>query len=90
MNKHLYKPALLVLLLASCTSFRVNETPSPNRSWDHWNAASIAPRIDRFFLGYDSDIDGSFSNKLSNDFAHVRKTCARVFLHHNEDNPFQY
>jgi hypothetical protein len=92
MKKHLHKFALLGLLLAllpSCQSIFESSDPTPNRIWDHWNAYSIPPRVDRFFLGYDSDIDGSYGAKLSADLSHVSKTCQRMFLHHNEDNPFQ-
>ena len=92
MMKHLHKPALLGLLFAllpSCQSIMDFSEPGPNRSWDHWNADSIPPRVDRFFLGYDSDIHGSYGDKFAADFAHVRKTCQRIFLNRNEDNPFQ-
>ena len=92
MKKHLQHSALLGLLVAllpSCQSIFSDSEPGPNRSWDHWNAESIPPRVDRFFLGYDSDKDGAYSDKLASDFAHVRKTCQRFFLNYNSDNPFQ-
>ena len=91
MKKILRNSALLGLLalLPSCQSLFSGDDPGPNRSWDHWNADSIPPRVDRFFLGYDSDRDGAYSDKLKADFAHVRKTCQRVFLNYNSDNPFQ-
>jgi hypothetical protein len=92
MKKHLQSFALLGLLCAilpSCQSIFDSTAPGPNRIWDHWNADSIPPRVDRFFLGYDSDYDGSYHDKLSEDWNHVRKTCQRMFLNRNEDNPFQ-
>ena len=93
MKKHLQHSALLGLLVAllpSCQSILSDAEPAPNRIWDHWNSESIPPRVDRFFLGYDSDEDGAYSDKLAADFAHVRKTSQRVFLNYNSDNPFQY
>ena len=88
MKKLLQHSALLGLLLGllpSCQSIL-----GMNRSWDHWNASSLPARVDRVFLGYDPDVDGTYQEKLRSDFAHIRKTCARVFLNHNEENPFQY
>lgn len=92
MKKHLQKFALLGLLitiLPSCQALMLFSEPEPNRIWDHWNADSIPPRVDRFFLGYDSDVDGSYANKLGTDLGHIRKTCQRIFLNRNEENPFQ-
>jgi len=93
MKKHLQHTILLGLLvglLPSCASVFESSDAPPNRNWDHWNVDSIPPRVDRFFLGgYDSDIHGSYADKFSADMAHVRKTCKRIFLNHNEDNPFQ-
>ena len=93
MKKNLHKLALLGLLIAllpSCRSIYGTSKPGPSRSWDHWNASSVPPRVGRFWLGYDSDIHGSYFDKLSTDLSHVRKTCQRFFLNRNEDNPFQY
>ena len=53
----------------------------------HWRHDSVAPRIGRFFLGYDSQRDGTYK-----DFQHDRKqsielTLRRHLLNHNPDNP---
>ncbi len=80
---------LLVALLPSCQSIINQPEPGPSRTWDHWNARSVPPRVDRFFLGYDADRDGAYTDKLLADYAHVRKTCQRIFFSYNPDNPFQ-
>ena len=56
---------------------------------DHWNDHSVAPRVARFFLGYDAEKDGDYR-----DFQYQRKqdinlTLRRHFLNHNPDNPHQ-
>ena len=76
---------LLLSLLPSCQS-----DPTASVTWDHWNPSSVPPRIERFFLSYDPDRDGAYTEKLSGDINHVRKIGNRVFLHRNTDNPFQY
>ncbi|MCA9001978.1 MAG: hypothetical protein KDB61_08650 [Planctomycetes bacterium] len=53
----------------------------------HWTVQSTFPRMGRFFLGYDSQRDGTYK-----DFAYARKqsvelTLRRHFLNHNPDNP---
>lgn len=55
---------------------------------DHWNARSTAPRVGRFFLGYDPERDGTSYR----DFAWERKqainmTVRRHFFNHDPDNP---
>ena len=63
---------------------------TPNRIRDHWNAESVPPRLERFFFGYDSNIDGPhIINKWKDDQAHVGRTLKRMFFNHNKDNPFQ-
>ncbi len=54
---------------------------------DHWNTHSIAPRVSRYFLGYDAERDGDYR-----DFAWGRKqdinlTLRRHLFNHNPDNP---
>ncbi len=75
---------LLLALLPSCQS-----DPAPSQAWDHWNAASVPPRVERFFLGYDSDKDGPYVDKLKADTEHVGQFMQRAFLNRNTDNPFQ-
>lgn len=70
------------LLFSSCVS-------SPSQVNDHWSDSSIAPRVARVMLGYDSDEYESYreyqwENKLS-----IAKTLQRHLLNHNPDNPFQ-
>ena len=75
---------LLLSLLPSCQS-----DPAPSRAWDHWNADSVPPRVERFLLGYDSDKDGSYATKLKADTKHVGTILQRAIFHTNPDNPFQ-
>ena len=76
---------LLLSLLPSCQS-----KPIASDAWDHWNPSSVPPRIERFFLSYDPDRDGAYTEKLGEDINHVRQIGNRVFLHRNTENPFQY
>ena len=63
---------------------------TPSHKWDHWNAASITPSMERFFLNYDSDDDGhSVWNKVKRDGENGGATFIRMFFHTNSDNPFQ-
>ena len=62
----------------------------PSRTWDHWNAESITPRVGRFLLNYDSDRDGpSIWNKWGKDRENIMETFNRMVFHKNSDNPFQ-
>ena len=87
MKMQFHKPLLLGLILSLLPSCASNPTVSD--TWDHWNASSVPPRIERFFLSYDPDRDGSYMEKLGTDLKHVRKLGNRIFLHRNTDNPFQ-
>jgi|GEM_PF-1060335 len=75
--------AAAALLFSSCISH-------PSRANDHWNSASLAPRVARVMLGYDPDVDGAsyrdyqWQNKLA-----ISKTLQRHFLNWNPDNPYQ-
>jgi len=63
---------------------------TPSHKWDHWNAASITPSMERFLLNYDSDEDGhSVWNKIKRDGESAAGTLKRMFFHTNSDNPFQ-
>ncbi len=78
------KRALIVAALAALSAACQSQGQDIN---DHWNARSNAPRITRFFLGYDGEKDGDYR-----DFAWERKQdinlfLRRHFLHHNPDNP---
>jgi hypothetical protein len=87
MKMQFHKPLLFGLLLSLLPSCQSN--PAPSRTWDHWNAASVPSRVGRFFLGYDSDREGAYIDKLGSDVLHVNKTLKRAFFSTNEDNPFQ-
>ncbi len=54
---------------------------------DHWNADSIAPRMARFFLGYDSSRDGDWRDFTWENKQSINLTLRRHFFHHNPDNP---
>lgn len=87
MKMQFHKPLLFGLLLSLLPSCQSN--PGPSRAWDHWNAASVPPRVERFFLSYDPDRDGAYTDKLKADAGHVNKTLQRAFFGKNQDNPFQ-
>ncbi len=88
MNR-LFLAATLALGSLSChmTTSGYDFTAAGQNVDDHWSHQSVAPRIGRFFLGYDSQRDGTYR-----DFQHARKqsvelTLRRHFLNHNPDNP---
>ena len=87
MKMQFQKPLLFGLLLSLLPSCQSN--PLASDTWDHWNPSSVPPRIERFFLSYDPDRDGSYADKLGEDINHVRQIGNRIFLHRNPDNPFQ-
>jgi hypothetical protein len=77
-----YKEQLLDDLVPS-------DKDKPSLAWDHWNARSISPRMGRFFLNYDSDIDGAkLSTKLTEDRHETYRILVRLFLNNNPGNPF--
>ncbi len=88
MNR-LFLAATLALGSLSChmTTSGYDFTAQGQQIDNHWNANSVAPRATRFFLGYDSQRDGTYR-----DFQHARKqsielTLRRHLLNHNPDNP---
>ena len=80
MTKSLFASAALLLLACSCT------TPGQSVN-NHWSSSSIVPRATRFFLGYDSEKDGSYRDFQWKRKQEINLTLRRYFLNHNPDNP---
>lgn len=78
------KRALLALALAASAASCQSTGQDIN---DHWNATSSAPRIARFFLGYDSGVDGDYREFAWQRKQDINLTLRRHFLNHNPDNP---
>jgi hypothetical protein len=56
---------------------------------DHWSERSVAPRVSRFFLGYDAEKDGDYRDFQWERKQDINLTLRRHFLNHNPDNPHQ-
>ncbi len=62
---------------------------STNPALDHWNIGSVAPRAERHFLGYRSDLDGRYRDFHVRQRQDVNLTLRRHFLNNNPENPFE-
>lgn len=56
---------------------------------DHWNFASVPPRVGRHLLGYDAARDGSYRDFQWERKKDINLTLRRYFLNDNPENPFQ-
>ncbi len=56
---------------------------------DHWSQRSVAPRVSRFFLGYDAERDGDYRDFQWKRKQDINLTIRRHLLNHNPDNPHQ-
>ncbi|MEZ6016644.1 MAG: hypothetical protein R3F49_16115 [Planctomycetota bacterium] len=56
---------------------------------DHWNFASVPPRMARAVLGYDAASDGSYRDFQWQRKKDINMTLRRHFLNDNPENPFQ-
>ncbi|MEZ6005780.1 MAG: hypothetical protein R3F33_16550 [Planctomycetota bacterium] len=74
--------ALLASSLFSC-----NFTGSGQHMDSHWDYKSTLPRMERFWLGYDAQQDGTYRDFQYNRKLDVEMTVMRHFLNYNPDNP---
>lgn len=72
----------VALLVGGC---RTNVNPA----MDHWNVASLGPRLQKNFLGYRADLDGNYRDFVVNQKQDVNMTLRRHFLNNNPANPFE-
>jgi len=56
---------------------------------NHWNFASVPPRIARNVLGYDAARDGAYRDFQWERKKDINLTLRRLFLNDNPENPFQ-
>ena len=62
----------------------------PSDAWNHWNAVSLSPRFESFWLGYDQDLDGPYlAAKWREDAKHINRNLARMFFNFNEESTSQ-
>jgi len=81
---------ITALLCAAASAFIFSGcASSPGQAQDHWNARSVAPQISRVFLGYETDVNGSYRDYQWENKQHIAKTLQRHLLNWNPDNPFQ-
>ena len=60
-----------------------------NPALDHWNIATIKPRLAKSFLGYRADLDGDYRDFHVRQRQDINLTLRRHFLNNNPENPFQ-
>ena len=77
--------ALFAVGAGGAVGCRTNTNPA----LDHWNIATIKPRLAKSFLGYRADLDGSYRDFHVRQRQDINLTLRRHFLNNNPENPFQ-
>lgn len=80
MKRSLTATLLVVSLAAGCES-------SGSDMNNHWSARSVPPRMQRFFLGYNADKDGTYRDFQWKRKMDLQVLMRRYLLHLNPDNP---
>ena len=88
--RSLHSLAALALLALGCQGpAGPADSPPPSQINDHWSMNSIAPRMGRVFLGYNSDRNGRYIDYQWEKKRDINLTLSRHLLSWNPKNPFE-